>query len=315
MQASDYRFVDVSGINIADKILPKMDTPDGFAVYPERAEDAAFLYEAVNERGRTEIPTFSDLTCVKASTSLDYSILRVTQENIINYISYRHWVDWDAVGSVVDMELEGNNPNFGPGLWPDLFPGQLAPPAPRLWRLLQIDPIRRMYWNLKHHEGYIGNELRVRGTHITKSPPSYPDPLVEDVTGIGRYDFFYWGRDDFYPNAPKYYTVETNLESAFIASPENLNVDPESGILVMHVEASSARNIHTPNYEKHYVVVIKNVSAGAITDSLSNIFSSIPMEEPYPEKEIRVVDYFTICPFEGRTKLRDIPWEWGPAST
>lgn len=313
MQASDYRFVDVSGIKIADKILPKMDTPDGFAVYSERAEDVAFLYEAVNERGLNEIPTFEDLTCVKASTSLDYSILRVTQESIINYISRRHWVDWDAVGSVVDMELEGNNPNFGPGLWPDLFPGQLAPPAPRLWRLLQIDPIRRMYWNLKHHEGYIGNNLSVQGTHTITSTGH--DPFVEHVTGICEYDFFEWDRDDFYPDAPTYHTIETNLESAFIASPENLNVDPESGILVMHVEAFSARDIHTPNYEKHYVVVIKNVSAGAITDSLSNIFSSIPMEEPYPEKNVTVKDYFTICPFEGRTKLRDIGWDWGPAST
>lgn len=307
MQAADYRYVDVSGITIADKILPKTDGPDGGAL-PDRAEDIAFLYEAVNERGTSGSPSVDIL--VRESLSeiehLGTYIMSGTREPQQGYSAFTYWCDIGALGVVRDEEITGRA--FDPlVLWPGIFPGRIVP-----WRfgdVVAIDDIRRMYRDLKRHEGFcrVAGGIHVTGTtsYSTNGNVRWTEQI--DGSLAGQY-VSYRDSEDLYEVVTELATLSVLAETGDVP-PLGLN----DAVLVVNIVTEGRQNNDSDLVSRSFVKVIDSPTAQKVNAALRDTYAAAGFSESWTYAHTAIGAYITICPFEGRTKLRNLAWSWEPS--
>lgn len=306
MQAADYRFVDVSGITIADKILPKTDGPDGGAL-PDRAEDFAFLYEAVNERGTALSPRTGDLVRCNIANALILGVRGETYEPEQGVFASSYWCDINALGALVDEEITGRA--FDPlVLWPGIFPGRTIPLGYRGYTPNVVDDVRKMYRDLKRHEGYV----RVSGGIDAAGTLSYSKNgdvyWTEPVGGFGGAEYGTYNNDgNFYKHVFEYASLSVRAETGDVPP---LGLD---AVLVLHVVTEGRQDSDSQLVRRSFAKVIDRPTAQKVNAALQEVYAAAGFSEAWRSAFAEMAGYITICPFEGRTKLRNLAWSWEPS--
>lgn len=308
MQAADYRFVDVSGITIADKILPKTDGPDGGAL-PDRAEDFAFLCEAVNERGESLSPSVGMLVTESRGNlkRLGSAIRSRTYERQQGITASSYWCDIGVLGVLRDEEITGRA--FDPlVLWPGIFPGRIVPT--QFGDAVAIDDIRRMYRDLKRHEGF----CRVSGgIHVTGTTSYSENGNVYYTTQI---DGSLSGQYVSYRDSGDLMKIVTEHASLSVLA-ETGDVPPlglNDAILVMNIVTEGRQNNDSDFVSRSFAKVIDSPTAQKVNAALRDTYAAAGFSESWTYAKAAIGEYLTICTFEGRTKLRNLAWSWEPSA-
>lgn len=307
MQAADYRFVDVSGITIADKILPKTDGPDGGAL-PDRAEDFAFLYEAVNERGTALSPSTGDLVRCNIANALILGVRGETYEPEPGVVASSYWCDINALGALVDEEITGRA--FDPlVLWPGIFPGRTIPLGYRGHTPNVVDDVRKMYRDLKRHEGYlrVDDGIDAAGTlsYSENGNVYWTEPVhVLEGAEYGTYN----DAGNAYKNVWEYASLSVRAETGDVPP---LGLD--AAVLVLHVVTEGRQDSDSQLVRRSFAKVIDRPTAQKVNAALPEVYAAAGFSEAWRSAFAEIAEYVLICPFEGRTKLRNLAWNWEPS--
>lgn len=98
-QASDYRFTDVTGVDVSGKIIPTLDGTPSVAV--ERMEDICYLVEMARERMRWARPGSDEAeNCITDYSPSDRTVSRKVMSGIRHLLSLDAFSLVDTVGAV-----------------------------------------------------------------------------------------------------------------------------------------------------------------------------------------------------------------------
>ena len=312
MRRQDYRYVDVSGIAIADKILPKMDDAAG-SWRPNRAEDVAFLYESVAERGDT-IGTPSLYPNERFGPGSRSGTLIWHVRNVSRTTRY---CDMTAVGTLADKEATGTADLETQ--YPALFP-TLATPLSDFGRVDKGDDLRRMYYDLKRHEAMISGGIYVSGTRSETDSMGggYNEPYSnQSLKDMRLYEV---SRDDNHGPVDAQFTFWRNDHSSITIEneePGSAFDEAHPAALVMFIDVKGAWDGTTT--EKTFARVFTTIQPSQIGADLGVSCIQAAGLDPgsgdghYGYNRAKVAACFALLPFEGNTKLRNINWNWSPS--
>ena len=329
----------MSGITVRDKILPKVDGSSG-AWRSRRSEDVAFLYEALFEREESDSDSDSDSGSGSASFRSDVPVFHVDYKfffrgarrdkydiynNIRELLQYST-CDASRIGDLEDRDLVSSDAytsaltEFYPILDSGFATrrGDLASSA-----VVSSDQLRRMYYDLMHHEARICPVLAV-GSDRTESTGSAPRTVPYEGNLYGRL----CDRSHDLGNSPSHYDFTRTIVSVRpdFNPYESLWTRHVGNELVMVVRFKVTAYWGQTGYSNSFLgyfarVVSADRFASFSEEVISEAFGFVDARYPGWWDSRRASFYLDVgscdmlVPFSGRTKLRDIAWNWTPSSS
>ena len=216
-----------------------------------------------------------------------------------------YWCDIGALGVLQDEEITGRA--FDPiVLWPGIFPGRIVPT--QFGEVVAIDDIRKMYRDLKRHEGF----CRVSGgIHVTGTTSYSENGNVYYATQI---DGSLSGQYVSYHDSGDLMKIVTEFDSLSVLA-ETGDVPPlglNDAILVMNIVTDGRQN-YSDLVSRSFAKVIDSPTAQKVNAALRDTYAAAGFSESWTYAYTAIGAYITICPFEGRTKLRNLAWSWEPS--
>ena len=169
--------------------------------------------------------------------------------------------------------------------------------------------MRRMYRDLKRHEGFV----RVAdGIHVTGTT-SYS--TNGNVSWTEQIDGSLAGQYVSYRDSGDLMKVVTELAGLSVLA-ETGDVPPlglNDAILVMKIVTEGRQNLDSDLVSRSFVKVIDSPTAQKVNAALRDTYAAAGFSESWTYAFAEITDYITICMFEGRTKLRNLAWSWEPS--